>query len=52
MVITESMKIAVAAGYKYLDGLKKNKDLHALRDREDFKKILNDVEGRVRKRRK
>jgi hypothetical protein len=35
---------AVAAGYKDADHMKKDKDLDALRDREEFKKLLAELE--------
>jgi len=39
---------AVAAGYKNVEHLKKNKELDALRDREDFKNLLADVEAKTK----
>jgi hypothetical protein len=38
------LKRAVAAGYKSAKNLKEDKDLAALRDREDFKTLLVDLE--------
>jgi len=40
----ELLRQAVAKGYKDIDRLKKDDDLKALRDREDFKKLLADLE--------
>jgi hypothetical protein len=39
------VKRAVAAGYKDTEELKKNKDLDVLRDRDDFRKLLADLQG-------
>jgi hypothetical protein len=36
---------AIAAGYKDAAHMMKDKDLNALRDREDFKKLLADLEA-------
>jgi tetratricopeptide (TPR) repeat protein len=38
------LRKAVAAGFKNVDHLKKDKDLDSLRDREDFKKLLADLQ--------
>ena len=38
------LKQAVAAGYKDADHMKKDKDLDTLRDREDFKELLAELE--------
>jgi len=35
----------VAAGFKDINLMKTDKDLDALRDREDFKKLLADLEA-------
>ena len=40
----EWLKKAVAAGYKDVAQIKKDKDLDALRDREDFKKLVTELE--------
>jgi tetratricopeptide (TPR) repeat protein len=40
------LKRAVAAGYKDAAHMKQDKDLDALRDREDFKKLLAELESR------
>jgi serine/threonine protein kinase/tetratricopeptide (TPR) repeat protein len=40
------LKQAVAAGYKDGATLKKDKDLSSLRDREDFKKLVGEVESK------
>jgi len=40
----ESLKKAVAAGFKYLDAIKQDSDLEALHSREDFKKLIADLE--------
>ncbi len=37
------LKQAVSAGYKDVANMKKDKDLDALRDREDFKKLLGSL---------
>jgi tetratricopeptide (TPR) repeat protein len=39
------LKQAVAAGYKNAVHIEKDKDLRALRDREDFKKLLAELKG-------
>jgi serine/threonine protein kinase len=39
------LKQAVAAGWKDDDQMKKNDDLTALRERDDFKKLLTELEG-------
>jgi hypothetical protein len=41
------LKQAVAAGYKDVTKLKKDTDLDALREREDFKKLIADLEAKV-----
>jgi tetratricopeptide (TPR) repeat protein len=41
------LRQAVAAGYKDVARVKKDKDLDALRKREDFKKLLADLEGKA-----
>ncbi len=46
----ECLKRAVAAGYKDLALIKKDTDLNALRDREDFKKLLAELEAREAKK--
>jgi tetratricopeptide (TPR) repeat protein len=38
---------AVAAGYQDLGQIKKDTDLDALRDREDFKKLISDLEAKL-----
>ena len=38
------LRRAVAAGYKDIDWIRKNKDLDSLRSREDFKKLVTEVE--------
>jgi hypothetical protein len=48
----ESLKQAVAAGFKDRALLKKDTDLNALRDREDFKKLVADLEAKVAKEKK
>ena len=40
----EWLKQAVAAGFKDAAQMKKDKDLDAFRDREDFKKLLAELE--------
>ena len=37
---------AVAAGFKDAEHMKKDKDLDALREREDFKKLLAELEAK------
>jgi hypothetical protein len=37
----------VAAGYKDLSLIKKDTDLDALRGREDFKKLVSDLEAKL-----
>ena len=44
------LKQAVAAGYKDVEHMKKDKDLDTLRDREDFKKLLTELEARTEKK--
>jgi tetratricopeptide (TPR) repeat protein len=39
------LRKAIAAGYKNVDHMKKDKDLDSLRDREDFKKLLADLQA-------
>jgi serine/threonine protein kinase/tetratricopeptide (TPR) repeat protein len=46
------LKQAVAAGYKNAAHMKEDKDLDALRDREDFKKLLTDLESGQTKEKK
>jgi tetratricopeptide (TPR) repeat protein len=41
---------AVAAGYKDVANMKKDKDLDALREREDFRALLKDMEAGVQKK--
>jgi eukaryotic-like serine/threonine-protein kinase len=41
----EWLKMAVAAGFKNVEQMKKDRDLDALRDREDFKKLLAELEA-------
>jgi serine/threonine protein kinase/tetratricopeptide (TPR) repeat protein len=48
----ESLKQAVAAGYKNVALIKKDTDLNALRDRRDFKKLVADLEAKVAKEKK
>ena len=38
---------AVAAGYRNVAHIKKDNDLDALRDREDFKKLIAELEAKV-----
>jgi tetratricopeptide (TPR) repeat protein len=38
---------AVAAGYKNVERMKKDKDLDALRQREDFQKLVRNLEGKT-----
>jgi serine/threonine protein kinase/tetratricopeptide (TPR) repeat protein len=42
------LKQAVAAGYKDAVHMKQDKDLEALRNRDDFKKLVADLEGKVK----
>ena len=44
------LKQAVAAGFKDINLMKTDKDLDALRDREDFKKLLAELETPMEKR--
>jgi len=46
------LKQAVAAGWKDAEHVKKDRDLDALRDREDFKKLLVDLEADQQKQNK
>ncbi len=46
----ESLKKAIAAGYKDLGVIKKDSDLDALRGREDFKKLGADLEKQAEKK--
>jgi hypothetical protein len=46
------LKQAVTAGYKDVANLKESKDLDPLRDREDFKRLLAEVEGGAEKGKK
>jgi serine/threonine protein kinase len=43
------LKQAVAAGYKHAETMKKDTDLAALRDRDDFKQLLAEVEAAAKK---
>jgi hypothetical protein len=45
----ESITKAIAAGYHDLALIKKGTDLNALRGRDDFKKLVADVEAKVPK---
>jgi hypothetical protein len=38
------LRKAIAAGFKEVERLKQDKDLDALREREDFQKLLAEVE--------
>ena len=40
------LRAAVAKGYKDVEHMKKEKDLDALREREDFKKLLGELEAK------
>ena len=40
------LRDAAAKGYKYVEHMKKDKDLDPLRQREDFKKLLAEVEAK------
>jgi serine/threonine protein kinase/tetratricopeptide (TPR) repeat protein len=42
------LKQAIAKGHKDAGHMRKNKDLDALRDREDFKELLTELEARTR----
>jgi hypothetical protein len=44
----EWLQKAVAAGYTDIATLSKDKDLDALRGREDFKKLVTDLEGKLK----
>jgi eukaryotic-like serine/threonine-protein kinase len=48
----EWLKKAVAAGYKDIDQIRTDTDLDSLRDREDFKKLVADLEAKVAKEKK
>jgi hypothetical protein len=39
---------AVAKGYKDIEHMKKNKDLDLLREREDFQKMVADLEAKIK----
>jgi hypothetical protein len=39
------LRDAVAKGYKDIEHMKKDKDLDALREREDFKKVVAELEA-------
>ena len=41
------LRDAVAKGYKDADHMKKDKDLDPLREREDFKKVVAELEAKV-----
>ena len=41
------LKQAVAAGYKDVGHMKQDKDLDALRDREDFKALMRELEAKA-----
>ncbi len=41
------LKQAVAAGYKDVEHMKKDTDLDPLREREDFKKLIAELEAKV-----
>jgi hypothetical protein len=45
----EWLKKAIAAGYKDVAQIKTDSDLDSLRTREDFKKLLAEVEGKAEK---
>jgi serine/threonine protein kinase/tetratricopeptide (TPR) repeat protein len=51
-VAMDSLKNAIAAGFKDLALLKKDTDIDALRDREDFKKLVADLEAKLAKEKK
>ena len=42
----ELLKQAVAKGYKNVAHMKQDRDLDPLRDRQDFKKLLAELEGK------
>jgi hypothetical protein len=46
----ERLRKAVATGYKHLPLIKKDNDLDALRDREDFIKLVADLEVKAAKK--
>jgi tetratricopeptide (TPR) repeat protein len=48
----ECLKKAIAAGFNDISLMKKDSDLDALRDREDFKKLLAELEAKVTKEKK
>jgi serine/threonine protein kinase/tetratricopeptide (TPR) repeat protein len=48
-VAMEWLKQAVAAGFNMVAVIKKDTDLNALRDREDFQKLVADLEAKVAK---
>ena len=41
------LKQAVAAGYKNVEHMRKDKDLDALRDRDDFRQLLAELEPKA-----
>jgi hypothetical protein len=43
------LKQAVAAGYNDAAHMSKDNDLDCLREREDFKKLLGDLEAKMKK---
>jgi len=44
----EALKRAIAAGYNDIASMKKDSDLDALRDREDFKKLFAELEAKAK----
>ena len=44
-VVNEWLKKAVAAGFKDLEQMKQDEQLEVLRKREDFKKLIAELEG-------
>jgi hypothetical protein len=48
----ESLKKAIAAGYNDLADIKNDNDLDCLRGREDFKKLVAEVEAKAAKNKK
>ena len=49
MALLELLRKAVKAGYKDAAHMKQDKDLDLLRDREDFKKLLAELEKKPEK---
>ena len=45
----DSLRKAVSAGYKNAAHMKKDTDLDSLRDRDDFKKLMADLEAKAPK---